>query len=70
MNTIIKNPQRQSAVFGASDPSPQSYKGVERRRAHRRAHNDRRVEMRFEMDKVDRRICAGRRADDKRVNFW
>jgi hypothetical protein len=48
----------------------EAYKGAERRRSHRRGHGDRRVEMRFEMDNTDRRVCVGRRSDDKRPNFW
>tara|TARA_R110001592_G_scaffold363371_1_gene685834 strand:+ start:499241 stop:499453 length:213 start_codon:yes stop_codon:yes gene_type:complete len=70
MNTIVKNPQGRSAVFEAKDLSPHAYRGAERRRLHRRGNIDRRAEMRFDMDKPDRRACAGRRADDKRPSFW
>jgi hypothetical protein len=59
-----------NAVFEAKDPAQEAYKGAERRRGHRRGHDDRRLEMRFDMDKPDRRDCAGRRGDDKRPNFW
>jgi hypothetical protein len=57
-------------MFEPREPSGEAYRGSERRRSHRRGHGDRRVEMRFEMDKDDRRVCAGRRADDKTPNFW
>jgi hypothetical protein len=60
-----------SAVFGEKErSSPVGYKGAERRRRHRRDHTDRRVEMRFELDTTDRRVCTGRRADDKNIKFW
>jgi hypothetical protein len=58
------------ATFEEKQPSQAGYKGPERRRAHRRDHGDRRVEMRFEMDTPDRRACASRRADDQTANFW
>lgn len=70
MDISYKNPQGRSAVFEARERAPEAYKGAERRRNHRREHGDRRVEMRFEMDKPDRRVCTGRRADDKRPAFW
>jgi len=70
MDAIYRNPQGKSAMFEAREPSPKAYKGAERRRLHRRARGDRRVETRFELDKTDRRSCAGRRADDQRPNFW
>jgi len=62
--------QRRSAPasFEAKEPG-KVYKGVERRRQHRRANKDRREEMRFEL-KPDRRQCTGRRADDKTPKFW
>lgn len=58
-----------SAVFEARDCSA-TYNGANRRRDHRRDNSDRRQELRFEMDKPDRRKIAGRRKDDKRPNFW
>ncbi|MDH4040650.1 MAG: hypothetical protein OEV88_08340 [Gammaproteobacteria bacterium] len=58
-----------SAVF-EEKPTMVAYKGAERRRRHRRNHTDRRLELRFELDKSDRRICAGRRAGDKNIKFW
>ena len=59
-----------AAVFGEKPRSAAAYKGPERRRKHRRGHTDRREEMRFDLDKTDRRVCAGRRSDDKQVKFW
>jgi len=70
MDTTNKSLQGRSVIFEAKEPAAEAYKGAERRRSHRRGHGDRRVEMRFEMDKADRRVCAGRRGDDKRPNFW
>ena len=70
MNIINNSPQGRSAIFEAREPFEEAYKGSERRRLHRRGHGDRRVETRFEMDKHDRRACAGRRGDDKTPNFW
>ncbi len=59
-----------AAVFEEKPRSAAGYKGPERRRKHRRSHTDRREEMRFDLDKTDRRVCAGRRSDDKQVKFW
>lgn len=59
-----------SAVFEVQEPTTATYSGVNRRRDHRRGHHDRREEMRFEMEKPDRRIIAGRRHDDKTPTFW
>jgi len=59
-----------AAVFAEKPRSAAGYKGPERRRKHRRGHTDRREEMRFDLDKTDRRICAGRRGDDRQVKFW
>ena len=59
-----------AAVFGEKPRSAAGYKGPERRRKHRRGHTDRREEMRFDLDKTDRRVLAGRRSDDKQVKFW
>ena len=69
MDINDKNQQGNPALFEARDPSA-IYKGAERRRVHRRGHNDRRVEMRFEMNKPDRRVCPGRRADDAKTKLW
>jgi hypothetical protein len=59
-----------AAVFGEKPRSAAGYKGPERRRKHRRRHSDRREEMRFDLDKTDRRVLAGRRSDDKQCKFW
>ena len=59
-----------AAVFGEKPRSAAGYKGPERRRKHRRSRADRREEMRFEPDKTDRRVLAGRRSDDKKCTFW
>lgn len=68
------------ASFSARDPSPCSsvgvtagkkkYMGVERRRFNRRAVEDRREEIRFELSKEDRRNSTGRREHDSDPKFW
>ncbi len=63
-------PRGRSALFEEKERAPEGYKGTDRRRKHRRAHGDRREEMRFEPQKPDRRTCEGRRSDDKRPKFW
>lgn len=70
MELLDRHERGNSAVFGERERAPDSYKGPERRRNHRRLLSDRRMEMRFELDKPDRRTCGGRRASDKRPNFW
>jgi len=66
----VKLGSGKAAVFGESPRSAAGYKGPERRRVHRRHRSDRREEMRFELDKTDRRVLAGRRSDDKKCTFW
>ena len=58
------------AVFGEIEPQKPRYTGAERRRQTRRKQADRREELRFELDKTDRRVSAGRRADDIDIKFW
>jgi len=50
-----------------SDPGP--YKGPERRRENRRSGVDRRKNIRFELDKEDRRKTYGRRKGDCSENL-
>lgn len=59
-----------SALFESQDTHKASYQGAERRRSHRRNRGDRRLEMRFELDKSDRRENPGRRAGEKNAKFW
>jgi len=61
---------RGAARFDTAEPKRAGYTGAERRRRHRRVTADRREEMRFEPDKVDRRANPGRRADDKNIKYW
>lgn len=56
-----------SAVFEARETTATTYNGVNRRREQRRSIEDRRLEMRFQMD---RRVVAGRRDDDKQPQFY
>jgi hypothetical protein len=69
-HAIDQHSRGKSAVFEVKEPSPEGYKGPERRRRHRRIRQDRREEMRFEPTKSDRRAEAGRREDDKHPTFW
>lgn len=52
------------------DENTKKYAGVERRRRNRRSNEERRKEIRFELDKADRRQNPGRRKDDKKPKFW
>lgn len=68
------------AVFEAQDTHPifsvaeeggeEKYNGPERRMGNRRGTQDRRGEVRFDLNASDRRESAGRRHDDKSPNFW
>jgi hypothetical protein len=46
------------------------YTGVERRMENRRNGRDRRVDVRFNLTKSDRREGRGRRAEDALPEFW
>ena len=68
---LIERHERGSrAVFGEIERPQPRYTGAERRRQTRRKRADRREELRFELDKKDRRATAGRRADDVDIKFW
>ncbi len=68
------------ASFHSKDPSPatsdtsklsrKKYMGQERRRKDRRAALDRRVDVRFDLAKSERRQSLGRRETDATVKFW
>jgi hypothetical protein len=68
------------ASFYSRDPSPltsdtsnrtkKKYMGEERRRKNRRASLDRRLEVRFDLTKSERRQSDGRRENDATVKFW
>ena len=68
------------ASFYSRDPSPSSsdttnrskrkYMGEERRRKNRRASLERRAEVRFDLNKNERRKADGRRETDAMVKFW
>ncbi len=63
--------QRPSAETQANVASPaRIYKGEDRRLQPRRMHTDRREDVRFELDKEDRRLNQGRRNDDNTPQFW
>ena len=60
---------------GAASSSPgdkglKKYMGPERRRDNRRKQQDRRGEVRFDLNSNDRRKSGGRRKDDKSPDFW
>lgn len=52
------------------DETPQTYTGDERRKSHRRRRAERRAEVRFDMNKGDRRQLDGRRDGDATPKFW
>ena len=54
----------------AEHPGSKKYMGQERRRDNRRQSKDRRDDVRFELDKSDRRENPGRREDDAAATFW
>jgi hypothetical protein len=54
----------------ADTKNPKKYMGPERRRENRRGGHDRRQDVRFELNKEDRRQRSGRRHDDKAPKFW
>ena len=53
-----------------SKPNKKKYMGEERRRKNRRVTADRRVDVRFDLTKSDRRKNDGRRETDATVRFW
>ena len=64
-------PDPDLAVAETSEPAKKKkYMGVERRRANRRSGNDRRGDVRFDLDKNDRRQNKGRREDDFAPDYW
>ena len=74
-------PPEEKAHFEARDVSPttydptdkknpKKYMGPERRRENRRSGHDRRLDVRFEPSKEDRRKNHGRRHSDKSPDFW
>jgi hypothetical protein len=59
--------------LGTSDqskPQKKKYMGVERRKANRRSGKDRRDDVRFDLDKSDRRQNQGRREEDHTPKYW
>ncbi len=64
-------PDPDLAVAETSEPAKnKKYMGEERRRANRRAGTDRRGDVRFDLDKTDRRQNKGRREDDFTPDYW
>ncbi|MEZ5572182.1 MAG: hypothetical protein R3E64_09170 [Halioglobus sp.] len=57
-------------VRDKADPSKKKYLGIERRMENRRETQDRRVEVRFDLTKKDRRQNEGRREGDAALKFW
>jgi hypothetical protein len=72
---IAENPSFYSrdpevATSDISKKEKKKYMGVERRRDNRRKAQDRRSDVRFDLDKSDRRENDGRREDDATVKYW
>lgn len=61
---------RERFVLGVTEPAKKRYTGVERRMEGRRKSRDRRVDVRFNLSKSDRRETDGRREDDALPKFW
>lgn len=63
---------RDSGRFGLNvvEPEKKNYDGEERRMESRRQKKDRRVDVRFNLTKQDRRETVGRRAEDVLPKFW
>jgi hypothetical protein len=57
-------------VRDKSDPKKTRYIGMERRRSNRRRAQDRRGDVRFDLNKSDRRQTQGRRAEDITPKFF
>ena len=53
-----------------SEPSRKKYMEEERRNHNRRKADDRRSDVRFDVNKTDRRQANGRRKDDALVKYW
>jgi len=53
-----------------ADPRKKKYLGIERRVENRRKAQDRRVDVRFDLTKTDRRQNSGRREEDIDLKFW
>ena len=51
-------------------PKEEKYLGPEQRRTNRRKATERREDVRFEIEKIDRREKQGRRSDDKSPTFY
>ena len=58
------------ATVSDSKTNTKKYLGQERRRGNRRQSNDRRNDVRFEINKTDRREDHGRREEDSAPTFW
>lgn len=52
------------------EPEQEQYDGVDRRMESRRQQTDRRVDVRFNITRQDRRESTGRRAEDVLPKLW
>jgi len=59
-----------ATLYHVDEDGEVNYKGPERRRRNRRSPKDRREQVRFELDKPDRRKNQGQRKADKTPKFW
>jgi hypothetical protein len=69
----LKDPEQidsEHAISDSSNPSKKKYMGVEQRRGNRRKTKDRRGDVRFDLEKSDRRQNEGRREEDAKINYW
>jgi hypothetical protein len=68
--TLFESHDTSPATGEINEAQAKKYMGQERRRVDRRQSQDRRVDVRFEVDKSDRRQKNGRRHNDAAPNFW
>ncbi|CAA0112051.1 Uncharacterised protein [Halioglobus japonicus] len=64
----VQEPNRFTLEVVASEKA--AYDGEERRMETRRQGKDRRIDVRFNLTKQDRRENVGRRAEDVLPKFW
>ena len=63
-------PDSNRFILNVVTPEKKAYDGEERRMGTRRNGKDRRVDVRFNLTKQDRRENVGRRAEDVLPKLW
>ena len=65
---FIQDPD--SFVLDVAEPEQENHEVLDRRMESRRQEKDRRIDVRFNITKQDRRETVGRRTDDVLPSFW